>query len=160
MPPSRRVLNPGILLRMVLKIRHLAGVLVFGLTKHGILVSQQARGHIFGAKQNRHYLPGATSTITGNSSLDRTPVSRGIICKFGRSFTRRGSKCQTWEMWTPSLITSKQNTSLHRSSLALFAGTSNYSAQSATASVVTSTGVQTSKESTSRRLIASRLTRR
>src|SRR6266446_10653368 len=97
----RRVLNPGILPRMVLKIRRLAGELVCDLTKHGILVSQQAKVHIFGAKPNQRYLPGTISTTTGNSSLGRTPVSRGIIFKFGRSFTKRASKCQTWEMRKP-----------------------------------------------------------
>src|SRR2546423_8862328 len=124
---SRRVQNPGILPRMASKIRLSVRGWVFGLTKHGILASREAKVHIFGVKPNPRYLRDAISTITENSFLARTSVSHGIICNYGPNFMRPALKSQPWETRTHSLITSKQSTNLPRSSSARFAGISNYS---------------------------------
>src|SRR5215471_4085666 len=114
MRPSRRVQNPGILRRMASTIRLSVHGWVFGLTKHGILDSPEARVHIFGVKPNRRCLPGAISTTTVNSFLDRTSVLHGIICNYGPSFMRPVLKFHAWETQTHSLITSKRNTNLRR----------------------------------------------
>src|SRR5213080_2560026 len=148
MPRSRRVPNPGISLRMGSKIRLSVRGLVFGLTKHGILGSQEARAHIFGVKQNRRCRPDVTSATIKNLFLDRTSASHGVICNYGPRFMKRVLKSRMWEMRTHWRITSKPNTSLRHSFLARFAGTSNSSTQSVMASEVKSIGVQTSKEST------------
>src|SRR5436189_1927575 len=153
---SRRVLNPGILAKMASTIRLAVGGRVSGLTKHGILGSQEAKAHIFGAKPNRRCLRGMTLATIENLFLDRTPVSPGIICKSGPRFMKHAFKCRTLETQIHSLITSKPNTSLRRSYSARFAGTSNSSTQSVMATAVKSVGVQTSNESTSPSHIVSR----
>ena len=132
----------------------------FRPTRRGILASQQVRAHIFGAKPNPHCRPDATSMIIANLFLGRMPVSPGIICKCGPKFMKRGSRFRTLATQTQSLTTSKQNTNLRRSSLALFAGTNSSSAQSATATVMMFNGVEISAESTSPQRIASRHTHR
>src|SRR5215813_1821888 len=149
MHPSHRVPNPGILPRMASKIPLLAGGSVFGLTKLGILGSQQARVHTFGAKPNRRCFRGMISTIIESLFLDRTSVSHGIICNYGLNFMKHALKYPMWETRIRSLIISKRNTNLRRSCLARFVGTSNSSTQSVMATVATSAGVQTSAESTS-----------
>lgn len=103
--------------------------------------------------------PGMTLATIENLFLDRTPVSPGIICKSGPRFTKPALKCHASEMRTHWLITSKRNTSLRRSFLAPFAGTSNSSTKLIMATAVKSAGVQTSKESTSLSHIASQRTR-
>src|SRR5439155_12928806 len=132
---------------------------VSGLTKLGISGSQQARAHIFGAKPSRRCPQDVTLATIENSFLGRISVSHGITCNYGLSFMKRAFKCRTLETQIHSLITSKPNTSLRRSFLARFAGTSNSSTQSIMATVVTNAGVQTSNESTSLSHIASQRTR-
>src|SRR6059058_1011653 len=97
---SRRVPNPGILLRMASIIRLSVHAWVFGLTKHGILASQEAKVHIFGVKPNPRYLRDATSTTTENSFLDKISISPGIICNYGPSSMRPALKSQLWETRT------------------------------------------------------------
>src|SRR5215216_2839800 len=127
---SPRVPNPGTLPRMASKIRLLAAESDSGLTKHGILGSQEARARIFGAKPNRRCRPDETSATIESLLLDKTSASHGITCNYGPSFMKRVLKSQMWETQTHLLITSKRNTNLRRSCLARFAGTSKYSTQS------------------------------
>src|SRR4029434_7404686 len=135
MPHSLRVPNPGILPRMVLKILLLAAGSDSGLTKLGISASRLARAHIFGVKQNRRCRLVGTSATIESLFLDKTSASHGITCNCGPSFMKRVLKSRTWEMQIRLLITSKRNTNLRRSCLALFVGTSNYSTQSIMATV-------------------------
>src|SRR6185436_1461491 len=156
---SLRVPNPGILLRMASKIRLLAAGSDSGLTKLGISASRLAKAHIFGAKQNRRCHLARTSATIGSLFLDKTSASHGITCNFGPSFMKRVSKSRMWETRTRLLITSKRNTNLRRSCLALFVGTRNYSTQSILATVVKNGGVQTLAELTLPLPIASPHTR-
>src|SRR5205085_9814501 len=125
----------------------------FGLTKHAIVTSQEAKVHNDGVKPKPPYLRDAASTTTDNSFLDKISISPGIICNYGPSSMRPALKSQLWETRTHSLITSKQSINLPRSSSARFAGISNYSGWSVMVSVVKHTGVQTSTGSISLRPI-------
>src|SRR5690349_9121377 len=93
-----------------------------GLTKHGTLVSREAKAHIFGVKPNQRCRPDVISMITGNSSSDRTSALPGIICNYGLRFMKHASKSQMSETRTLWRITSKPNINLRRSFLALFVG--------------------------------------
>src|SRR6266545_4739857 len=122
-----------------------SGISVSGLTRHGILVSQPARAHIFAMKPNLRFRPGAISAITGNLSSDKTQALPGVTYRCGSSFMKRVSKCPGWETQTRSLTTSKRNTSLRRSCSARFAGTSNSSATSVVRMAEAFVGVKTSR---------------
>src|SRR5436190_23144475 len=120
---SPRVRNRGPLQKAVSSLRLLARASVIGLTRHGILVSQEARVHIFGARPNLHCRQGAIAAIIVNSFLGRMPALHGGICKCGPNFTKRAFKCHAWETPIPSRITSKRNTNLPRNSSPRFVGT-------------------------------------
>src|SRR5262245_6737541 len=145
---SPRVLSPGILPRMVLKTRLLAAGSDLGLTKHGTSASQVAKAHIFETKQNPRYRPVGTLATIESLSWGKTSALHGIICNCGRSFMKGVFKFRTWETRIPLPITLKPNTSLRRNSLALFGGTSKYSAQSIRAPVGKNVGARTSAGST------------
>src|SRR4030095_4798899 len=144
MPHSPHVPNPGILPRMVSKIRLSAAGSDSGLLKLGISAFRPARDHIFGVKQNPRCHLARTSAIIESLFLDKTSASHGITCNYGPSFMKRVLKSLTWEMPTRLLITSKRNTNLRRSCLALFVGTSNYLTKSILATIVKNDGVQIS----------------
>src|SRR5215813_12899975 len=145
---SPRVLSPGILPRMVLKIRLLAVGSDSGLTKLGTSASRVAKAHISDVKQNPRCRPVGTSATIESLFLGKTSASHGITCNYGPSFMKGVFKFRTWEMRTRLPITLKPNTSLRRNSLELFVGTSKYSTQSIRATAVKKTGVQTLAEST------------
>src|SRR5215469_15387999 len=159
MPHSRRVLSPGILLRMDLKIRLLAVGSDSGLTKLGTSASREAKARIFDVKQNRRCHPERTSATIESLSWGKTSASHGITCNCGPSFMKGVFRFRPWEMRTRLPITLKPNTNLRRNSLALFVGTSKYSTKSIRASVVKNVGVQTLAESTWLLRIASPHTR-
>src|ERR1044072_7865129 len=100
---SRRGRNPGLLRKMVSKIRLLVRGSVLGVTRHGILAFQQAKVRISGAKPSPRCRPDAASLITANLFLGRVPASPGIICKYGRNFMKRGSRFRTLAMQIHSL---------------------------------------------------------
>src|SRR5438046_7985430 len=145
----RRVRNRGGLHRADLSLLLSARASVSGLTRRGILVSQRARVHTFGARLSLRYRRGAISAITRNSFSGRTPALPGDIYKCGLSFMKRAFKCPEWETLTPLLTTLKRNTSLRRSSLVRFAGISNSSATLVMATDKALAGVQTLPESIS-----------
>src|SRR6266446_142997 len=102
---SRRGPNPGLLRKMVSKIRLSVRGSVSGLTRRGILASQQVRAHIFGTKPNPRCHPGATSMIIANLFLGRMRVSPGIICKSGPNFMKRALRFRTLATQIASALT-------------------------------------------------------
>src|ERR1041385_9512001 len=146
---SLHVPNPGILPRMASKIRLLAAGSDFGLTKLGTSASQAAKARIFDKKQNPRCRRAGTSATIASLFWDKTSASHGITCNCGLSFMKDVFKFRTWETRTRSLTTSKRNTNLHRNSLALSGGTSNYLTPSILAMAQQKIGAQTLPESTS-----------
>src|SRR5437870_13499672 len=99
---SPRVRNRGPLQKAVSNLRLLARASVIGLTRHGTLVSQEARVHIFGARPSLPCRQGAISAIIGNSFLGRTPALPGGFCECGPNFMKHAFKCHAWETPIPS----------------------------------------------------------
>src|ERR1044072_7924632 len=76
---SRRGRNPGLLRKMVSKIRLLVRGSGLGLTRHGILAFQQAKVRISGAKPSPRCRPDAASMITAHLFLGRMRASPELL---------------------------------------------------------------------------------
>src|SRR5437763_15343416 len=119
-------MQPKLILIIQASMRGLAS----GQIKYGILVFRQATAHISGLKPNQHCRAVAASAIFANLFWDKTRALPGIICKYGRNFMKRVSKCRRWATQTHSHIILRQNINSLRNFSARSVGTSNSSATS------------------------------
>ena len=155
---SRRVRNHGTLPRMVSKIRHSADVLVSGLTKHGILVCQRAKDHIFGAEAEPTLPP-------GRDIGDYREFVLGQDASFAWHHLQVWAEFYEARFQVPQRGKCGHLRLLRRSEIQVYAAVLRRDSLEPTTvqtisngSAVTSTGVQTSRGSTSRQVIALRLT--